>query len=97
NQRESHPGLSRNDEPDRAEVLTVLFDCWLHDREAGASAPETFITQCRRPFQGTITHSFSNPVMPGEWLFVQMSLAPAAVPNSGASVRLSFGRWNHYS
>jgi hypothetical protein len=26
NQRESHPGLSRNDEPSRGEVLSVLFD-----------------------------------------------------------------------
>src|SRR5262249_55688046 len=56
-----------------------------HDRKAGASEPETSITQSRRPAPGEQSPVLSESRHPGERLFVRMSLAPAAVPNPGST------------
>ena len=46
----------------------------LVESEAGASKPEILIKQFRRPAQGTITRSFSQPATPGERLFAPKCL-----------------------
>src|SRR5262249_49593472 len=84
------------DEPNRAEVLNVLFLyrlSWSESRSVGTGNPHNPVPtpgpRDNHPF-------FLNPATPGERLFVRMSLAPAAAPTQ-SSCPPEFWWWNHYS
>src|SRR5262249_52177128 len=95
---EFNPGLFRNDEPNRAEVLNVALrslSSMIGKPERRNWKPQSPSADARLTGQSPVLsesrHTGRTALCP------RMSLAPAAVPNPGSTFLLSFGGWDHYS